>query len=59
MSEAKAVAPKMEETPVDDVRRVRAKLSQQAENDVNRLADCAGQVAEDLREKLGLRRVAR
>jgi hypothetical protein len=43
-----------EETPVDDVRRVREKLSRETGNDVNRLADRARQTAEKLRDKLGL-----
>ena len=46
---------KTEETPVDDVLRVRRKLSEETGNDVNRLADRAHQVAEELREKLGLK----
>jgi hypothetical protein len=46
---------KTEETPVDDVRRVRRKLSEETGNDVNRLADHARQTAEKLREKLGLK----
>ncbi len=46
---------KTEETPVDDVRRVRRKLSEETGNDVNRLADRAHQTAEKLREKLGLK----
>ena len=45
----------IEETPVDDVRRVRRKLSEETGNDVNRLADRARQTAENLREKLGLK----
>lgn len=44
-----------EETPVDDVRRVRRKLSEETGNDVNRLADRARQTAEKLREELGLK----
>jgi len=47
----------MEQTPIDDVRRIRRKLSEQTGNDVNRLADHAHEVAEKLRETLGLRRV--
>jgi hypothetical protein len=44
-----------EETPVDDVRRVREKLSRETGNDVNRLADLARESAEKLRDELGLR----
>ena len=43
-----------EKTPVDDLRRVRRRLSEETGNDVNRLADHAREVAEELREKLGL-----
>jgi len=46
---------KVEETPVDDVRRIREKLSAETENDVNRLADRARETAEKLREKFGLK----
>jgi hypothetical protein len=46
---------KTEETPVDDVRRVREKLSRETGNDVNRLADRARESAEKLRDQLGLR----
>ena len=46
---------KTEETSVDDVRRVRRKLSEETGNDVNRLANRARQTAEKLREKLGLK----
>ena len=55
MSTVKPSAQKTEETPVDDVRRVRRKLSEETGNDVNRLADRAHQTAENLREKLGLK----
>ena len=54
MSGVKPARTKTEETPVDDVRRVREKLSRETGNDVNRLADRARQVAEKLRDKLGL-----
>ena len=40
---------KNEETSVDDVRRIRRKLSEETGNDVNRLADRARQVGEKLR----------
>ncbi len=55
MSTAEPSPQKTEETPVDDVRRVRRKLSEETGNDVNRLADRARQTAEKLREKLGLK----
>jgi len=42
-------------TPVDDVRRVRKKLSKQTDNDVQKLADHAHQVAAKLRDRLGLK----
>jgi len=44
-----------EETAIDDVRRVREKLSAETGNDVNRLADRARETAEKPREKLGLK----
>lgn len=56
MSSVKPTRPKAEETPVDDVRRVRRKLSEATGNDVNRLADRARETAAKLREKLGLKR---
>ncbi|MFH0981618.1 MAG: hypothetical protein V2A79_08780 [Planctomycetota bacterium] len=55
MSSVKPVPRTTEETPVDDVRRVREKLSAETGNDVHRLADRARQATEKLREKLGLR----
>ena len=55
MSTAKPSSQPTEETPVDDVRRVRRKLSEETGNDVNRLADRARQTAENLRERLGLK----
>ena len=56
MSSVKPARPQAEETPVDDVRRVRTKLSAEAGNDVDRLADRARETAAKLREKLGLKR---
>lgn len=44
-----------EETPVDDVGRVRRKLSEKTGNGANRLPDRPRQTAEKLREKLGLK----
>ncbi len=55
MSSAKPSPGKTEETPVDDVRRIRRKLSEETGNDVNRLADRARQTAEKLRQNLGLK----
>jgi hypothetical protein len=55
VSSVKPARPKTEETPVDDVRRVRRKLSDETGNDVNRLADRARETAAKLREKLGLK----
>ena len=55
MSTVKPLPRTTEETPVDDVRRVRRKLSEETGNDVNRLADRARQTAEKLRQKLGLK----
>lgn len=46
-----------EETPVDDVRRVRQMISEECGDDINRLADYATRMAEEVREELGLRRV--
>ena len=57
MSTVKPSLQKTEETPVDDVRRVRRKLSEETGNDVNRLADRARETAEKLRDKLGLKAV--
>lgn len=59
MSSAKPSPRKTEETSVDDVRKVREKLSREAGDDINRLADRAREVAESLRDKLGLKRVKR
>jgi len=44
-----------EGTAVDDVRRIREKLSAETGSDVNRLADRARETAEKLRDKLGLK----
>jgi len=59
MSGLEPVPRRPEETPVDDVRRVREKLSREVENDVNRLADHARRVAQELRDKLGLKPASR
>lgn len=55
MSKLESVPPQTEETPVDDVRRVREKLSAEAGNDVHRLAAHARKVAEQMSKRLGLR----
>lgn len=55
MSNVQPTPREAEETSVDDVRRVRRKLSEETGNDVNRLADRARQIAEATREKLGLK----
>ncbi|MBI2434496.1 MAG: hypothetical protein HYV26_16685 [Candidatus Hydrogenedentes bacterium] len=44
-----------EESPVDDVRRIREKLSRETGNDVRLLAERSRAIAEKLREKLGLK----
>jgi hypothetical protein len=59
MSRVKPAPRKVEETPVDDVRRVRRKLSDETGNDVNRLADRARETTEKLRDQLGLKRAKR
>lgn len=57
MSSAKPVERQREETPVDDVRRVREELSAQFGNDVAKLVEHARSAAEAHRTKLGLQRV--
>lgn len=59
MSSAQPLAPKPEETPVDDVRRVRRKLSEETGGDMNRLADHARKTTEKLLDQLGLKRTRR
>jgi len=44
-------------TPVDDVRRVRERLTREAGGDIAKLAEQANRVAEQLRKKLGLKKV--
>lgn len=58
MSKIKSTPRQRDETPVDDVRRVRERLSAEFGNDVHRLAEHARKVAEEYREKLGLKPVA-
>lgn len=57
MSRTKSTAHAPETTPVDDIRRVRERLSAEFGNDVDRLAEHARKVAEEYRSKLGLKRV--
>ena len=59
MSNVKQAPKKAEETPVDDVRRVREKLSRETGNDVGRLIDRARDAAQKLRDKLGLKLASR
>lgn len=46
-----------EETAVDDVRRVRERLSREAGGDVRKLAEASTRLVEELREQLGLKPV--
>lgn len=55
MNKTRRSAREHETTPVDDIRRVRERLSAEFDNDVNRLAEHARKVAENLRKKLGLK----
>ena len=57
MNRLKSAPQKKERTPVDDVRRIREKLSRATGNDVNRLADHARTTTETLRRELGLKPV--
>ncbi len=59
MSAVKPVPQTVDQTPVDDVRRVREKLSQETGNDINRLADRVREAAEKLRDKLGVKPAGR
>ena len=54
-----ALATEREETPVDDVRRVRERLDREAGGDVHRLAEQSRRVTERLRRKLGLKPTTR
>lgn len=58
MNTVKPTTPKVEETAVDDVRRVRERLSRDTGNDVHRLAEHAREVSTRLREKLGLKPIS-
>lgn len=44
------------DTPLQEVRKVREKLSNDAGQDVGRLIERARAIADELREKLGLKR---
>jgi hypothetical protein len=46
---------KQEPTPVDDVRRVRERLSREAGGDIAKLAEQAERVTEQLSKRLGLK----
>jgi hypothetical protein len=48
---------KREPTPVDDVRRVRERLSREAGGDIRRLIEDSNRVAQEYRRKLGLKMV--
>jgi hypothetical protein len=50
--------PDDELTPVDDVRRVRERLSREAGGDVRKLAELGMQAFEEYRERLNLRLVS-
>jgi hypothetical protein len=55
MSEHPSTVEQREETPVDDVRRVRERLSRDAGGDVHRLVEESRRAVERLRHALGLR----
>jgi len=52
---SEALSTKHEPTPVDDVRRVRERLTREAGGDIAKLAEQANRVAKKLRKKLALR----
>ena len=58
MSRPQTATRRREETPVDDVRRVRERLSREAGGDVRRLADQSRRAAKKYRRKLGLKSAA-
>ena len=58
MSELPVPRTQNQETAVDDVRRVRERLSREAGGDLRKLAEESTHAAEALREKLGLKQVA-
>jgi hypothetical protein len=55
MNEDANALPRREPTPVDDVRRVRQRLSRESAGDIRRQIQQANQVAEHWRQKLGLK----
>jgi hypothetical protein len=55
---ANAVPIVREETPVDDVRRIRERFTREAGGDIAKLIEDANEVAEEYVAKLGLRVVA-
>lgn len=57
MGQAERIVKPHEETPVDDVRRVREKLSEEFQNDVGKLAEHVRRVADGYRTRLGLKSV--
>ncbi len=57
MGQPERIVKPQEETPVDDVRRVREKLSTDFQNDVGKLAEHVRKVAAEYRTKLGLKSV--
>ncbi|MGD0139240.1 MAG: hypothetical protein ABSD28_10205 [Tepidisphaeraceae bacterium] len=52
---SEALSTKHEPTPVDDVRRVRERLTREAGGDIAKLAKQANRVAQKLRKKLALK----
>ena len=57
MNETPTTTGLREETPVDDVRRVRVRLSSEAGGNVHRLIEESRRAAEGYRDKLGLKPV--
>jgi hypothetical protein len=55
---ASAIPIKREETPVDDVRRIRERFTKEAGGDIAKLVEEANEVSEEYIAKLGLRVVA-
>jgi len=58
MSRPQATTRQREETPVDDVRRIRERLSREAGGDVHRLMEQSRKFLEEHWESLGLKRVS-
>ncbi len=55
MSEHPAIVKTREETPVDDVRRIRCRLSLEAGGDIRKLIEASREFAEHCRDSLGLK----